>query len=166
MSLFAPIFEALNRNKVRYVVVGGLAVVLRGVARLTADIDLYVDLNPTEALKAMRVFGELGFRARAPVPLEEFARADLRESWVQDKGMRVFSLWDPKNPMREVDLFVEHPIPFDDVWSRSTLIDGGDVEIRTASIADLISLKTLASRPQDLEDIERLQEIAERAKST
>ena len=39
MSLFEPIFEALNRQNVRYVVVGGVAVVLHGHARLTADLD-------------------------------------------------------------------------------------------------------------------------------
>src|SRR5439155_1529323 len=40
VSLFEPLFEALNTAEVRYVVVGGFAVVLHGHARLTADIDL------------------------------------------------------------------------------------------------------------------------------
>ena len=46
VSLFEPIFEALNRAQVRYVVVGGFATVLHGHARLTADIDLVIDLSP------------------------------------------------------------------------------------------------------------------------
>lgn len=46
MSLYVPVFEALNDMQVRYVVVGGLATVLHGYARLTADIDLMVDLEP------------------------------------------------------------------------------------------------------------------------
>jgi hypothetical protein len=46
MSLYVPVFEALNGMQVRYVVVGGLATVLHGYARLTADIDLMVDLEP------------------------------------------------------------------------------------------------------------------------
>ncbi|OGR91725.1 MAG: hypothetical protein A2V88_09150 [Elusimicrobia bacterium RBG_16_66_12] len=51
MALFEPIFDALNRAGVRYVVVGGLATVLHGYARLTVGIDLIVDLAPDEARK-------------------------------------------------------------------------------------------------------------------
>jgi len=50
--LFEPIFEALNSAQVRYIVVGGVATVLHGFARLTADLDLIVDLQPVEARKA------------------------------------------------------------------------------------------------------------------
>ena len=53
MSLFEPIFDALNRARVRYVVVGGFATVLHGHARLTADIDLVIDLSPAEVRKAL-----------------------------------------------------------------------------------------------------------------
>jgi hypothetical protein len=41
---FHDLFATLEARKLRYVVVGGLALVLRGVDRLTADIDLAVDL--------------------------------------------------------------------------------------------------------------------------
>lgn len=37
---FRSVFAALERGGVRYVTVGGLATVLHGVDRLTADIDL------------------------------------------------------------------------------------------------------------------------------
>jgi hypothetical protein len=55
MSLFEPVFLALNNAEVRYVVVGGLATVLHGYARLTADIDLVVDLAPRFALPRLRI---------------------------------------------------------------------------------------------------------------
>jgi hypothetical protein len=45
VPLFEPIFEALNSVQVRYIVVGGVATVLHGFARLTADLDLIVDLD-------------------------------------------------------------------------------------------------------------------------
>ena len=76
--------------------------------------------------------------------------------------MRVFSLWDPATPMREVDLFVEHPIPFSELWARSEMVALGTTNARVASIADLIALKRLANRPVDLQDIEALTAIAER----
>ncbi len=42
MSIYQPLFRALNESEVRYVVVGGVATVLHGYARFTADIDLIV----------------------------------------------------------------------------------------------------------------------------
>ncbi len=162
MSLFEPIFEALNRAQVRYVVVGGFATVLHGHARLTADIDLVIDLSPAEVRKALDTLTGLGFRPRAPVELLAFADPATRLQWIREKGMRVFSMWDPANPMREVDLFVEHPIDFDELWNRSEIINLSRTVARIASIPDLIRLKRLAGRPQDLADIEALEIILRR----
>jgi len=162
VSLFEPIIDTLNRAEVRYVVVGGLATVLHGFARLTADIDLAVDLALSQARKAVEVLTGLGFRPRAPVDPLAFADPAIRTTWVRDKGMRVFSMWDPANPMREVDLFVEHPIDFEQLWARSELIALATTAVRVASIPDLIALKRLAARPQDREDIEALEAILAR----
>jgi hypothetical protein len=164
-QLLEPIFAALERRGVRYVVVGGLATVLHGYARLTADVDLIVDLTPSEAEKAIAALTDLGFRPRAPVDPAEFANPDVRASWVREKGMRVFSMYDPAQPMREVDLFVEHPIAFDELWARSEMLGLATTSVRVVSIADLIALKRLAGRSQDLEDIAALQAI-ERRKSS
>jgi hypothetical protein len=162
VSLFEPILAVLNRAEARYVVVGGVATVLHGFARLTADIDIVVDLDSAEALKAISALVSIGLRPRAPVKAEAFADESQRRAWIQDKGMRVFSLWDPTTPMREVDLFVENPIPFSELWARSEVVALGTTNARIASIADLIALKRLANRPLDLQDIEALTAIAER----
>ena len=53
--LLEPIFVALNDAGVRYVIVGGLATVLHGFARLTHDVDLAVDLVPAEAARVIDV---------------------------------------------------------------------------------------------------------------
>ncbi len=162
VSLFEPLFDALNRAHVRYVVVGGFATILHGHARLTADIDLVIDLSPAEARKALETLKRLGFRPRIPVDPLLFADPQIRRQWIEERGMRVFSLRDPANPMREVDLFVEHPIDFDELWSRSEVIQLTHTVVRIASIPDLIALKRLAGRPQDLADIEALEAILRR----
>jgi hypothetical protein len=162
MSLFEPLFDALNAAGVRYVVVGGLATVLHGHARLTADVDLVIDLAPSEARKAIEVLTRFGLRARAPVDPLAFADASVRQGWVDQKGMRVFSLYDPSNPMREVDLFAEHPIDFEELWQRSEVITLTRTMVRIASLRDLIRLKRLAGRPQDLADVEALELILRR----
>lgn len=105
VALFEPIFDALNRHDVRYVVVGGVAVVLHGPPRLTADLDLAVDLSPGEGGKAIDALVGLGLRPRAPVDPSGFDDPGTRARWAAERGMRVFSMWDPGEPMRAVDLF-------------------------------------------------------------
>ena len=160
MLLYEPLFRALNASGTRYVVVGGVATVLHGYARLTADIDLIVDLEKSAAARAMRALAGLGLRPRAPVDPADFADARIRESWLRDKGMQVFSLFHPDNPILSVDVFTNHPIEFDRLFDRSDACDVGDVPVRVASIPDLIFLKRLADRPRDRDDIEKLENIA------
>jgi hypothetical protein len=164
MGILEPFFTALNRGNVRYVVVGGLATVLHGFARLTADIDLIVDLDPIEARKTISVMVGLGLRPRAPVDPFSFADAQMRRAWVEEKGMVVLSFWNPMQPLHEVDLFVENPIDFAELWSRAEDISYKDTSIRIASIPDLIHLKRLADRVEDQRDIEALEEILRRKK--
>jgi len=159
VNIFSPLLSALNGGNIRYVVVGGLATVLHGYARLTADVDLILDLAPEQALRAMELFRSLGLRPRAPVDIMDFARPEQRKIWAEEKGMRVFTLFDPAQPMREVDLFVESPVEFDEMWRDSVVMDLGETTARVASIPHLIQLKRLAGRPQDLLDIEALEEI-------
>ena len=166
VPLFEPIFDALERSEVRYVVVGGLAVVLHGHPRLTGDVDLVVDLSPAEATKAIDSLTGLGLRPRAPVDPRSFADEATRNRWIRDKGMRVFSMWDPRNPLREVDVFVDHPGPFDGLWSRAEVVALESTRVRVASIGDLITLKRLAGRDVDRLDIQALEGILEAKRGT
>lgn len=161
MSLFGPLFGALNAGGVRYLVVGGVATVLHGYPRTTLDVDLIVDLEPSAARKAIEVLVAFGLRPLAPVDPVTFADPEIRSMWIRDKGMKVFSLWDPAEPLRPVDLFVEHPLPFEALWNRSVVFHASGQEIRAVSLDDLIHLKRLAGRPKDLEDIEVLQAVKE-----
>ena len=159
MSVFEPIFQILNAGGVRYVVVGGLATVLHGYARLTADVDLAVDLAPEEATKMIQALVAKGFRPQVPVLPEEFANPAVREVWLREKHMRAFSLVDPTNPMRVVDLLLKPEVPFEELLARSQEVMLNRTKIRIASIDDLIALKRHAGRPQDLADIEQLETI-------
>lgn len=162
MGLFEPLFRVLNASGGRYVIVGGLATVLHGHARLTADVDLVVDFDPVGLRALLAALVASGFRPRPPVDALDFADPARRSEWVRDKGMRVFSLWDPHNAMREVDLFVEHPMDFEGLWQRAEPVSLGATVVRIASIPDLIQLKRLAGRPQDVQDIEALELIEKR----
>ncbi len=159
VSVYDPIFEALNARGVRYLIVGGLAVVLHGYARLTVDLDLMVDPAPEESLKAVTALTDLGFRARLPVEPAAFADPEQRGEWARNRNLRAFSMFDPADPLREVDLLVEEPMPFGDLWTRSVEMRLATTSVRVVSRADLIEMKRRAGRPRDLEDVAALEVI-------
>ena len=159
MPLFEPVFSALNAADVRYVIVGGLAVVLHGHPRLTADVDLVLDLEPSVARRALEALVGLGLKSRAPVDPLAFADLRQREIWLAEKGMQVFTLFSPANPLLILDLFVRDPIPFEQLWARAETLDLGGIPVRVASLDDLITMKRAVGRPQDLMDIEALEAL-------
>ena len=142
-------------------VVGGVAVVLHGHPRFTADLDLVVELTASNASAAIAALQTLGYRPRAPVRAEDFAVEDIRASWRKDKGLTVFSLWSSSYPGTEVDLFVEEPFDFGEAWSRrldALLEDATTVHV--VGIDDLRALKASVGRPKDVDDIAQLDAIA------
>ena len=107
------IIEALNNANVRYVVAGGLAVVAHGYLRLTMDIDLVIDLERGNLLRGLTALEAVGYKPRLPVTNEQFADAGTRESWIRDKNMMVFPLWNPSDINGIViDVFAKCPLRF------------------------------------------------------
>jgi hypothetical protein len=133
------VFERFGRDGVRYVVVSGVAVVLRGHARPVADLDVVIDPAPDESLRAMRALGGLGFVPSLPLPLSM---------------LTVLRLFDRTG--REVDLFVRYHIPFAELWASSELIRVGACPARVVSLEHLLRAKRINGRPHDLSDIEAL----------
>jgi len=156
---FLSVLQALNDARVRYVLVGGLAVLLHGVDRLTADIDLVVDLAPAPAAKAVETLLELGFKAHAPVDPRQFADPVVRARWQLESGMLVLSFWDPENRRPTVDLFANNPMDFELLYRDSVALRLSPTTVRVASIAHLIAIKRAAGRPKDLDDAARLEQL-------
>ncbi len=150
------VLAALERADVRYLVVGGVAVVLHGYLRTTLDLDLVLQLDPDNVERALGTFGALGFRPQAPVPLVSFADPENRESWARERNMTVFSLWNPDLQGFAVDLFVQEPFDFDAVYSRAVRVSLEGVEATVVSRDDLVEMKRATGRPRDLDDIEML----------
>lgn len=161
MSLYIPLFKALNDANVQYIVVGGIATILHGYVRATADVDLVVDLQVQEATKVVTALTDQGFKPKIPVDAMDFADPEKREQWINEKGMQVFSMYHPEKTGMTVDLFVEQPIAFNELFERSVLMDLDGVPVRVCSIDDLITMKQQAGRHKDLADIEQLTKIKE-----
>lgn len=153
------ILDALNRVHVRYLVVGGVAVVLHGYLRTTADLDLVIQLERENLRRAMNALSELRYRPRAPVPAEAFAEQPIREQWIREKGLQVFSLWSPAHPTLEIDLFVSEPFDFDAVYARALRVPLEKTEAIVIALEDLIALKKQVGRPRDQEDIAALESL-------
>ncbi|MFP5218505.1 MAG: hypothetical protein ACLGIG_02030 [Actinomycetes bacterium] len=158
-GLYDDVHSALHAAGVRYVVVGGTAVVLQGHARMTLDLDLVVDLAEPQARAAMAAITATGMLPRLPVRAEDFADPELRRGWHENRNLLVFSFFDPSSPLRELDVFVKEPVPFDELYDEADVVRIGGVPVRVASVRHLIDMKTEAGRPVDLQDVAVLREI-------
>lgn len=159
MINFQDIFSVLNKKKVRYLVVGGIAVNLYGIERATADIDLVVEFEGKNLEGFIDALKEIGFRPKVPVSLEDFADADKRRSWIEDKGMMVFNVFNPAAPFFELDIFVEIPFDFDKAYAERTEMMSGEVAVPVLPLKQLIEMKEKADRPQDRADVYYLRKI-------
>lgn len=157
---FPRLLAALREEGVRFLVVGGWAVVLHGYIRLTHDLDLYLDLRPRNVRKAAAVFERFGYRPTVPVRIEDLGDPRIRREWRMRKRMMVLQVVNLSDLMHPVDLFVHHRIPFAEAWKRRVVVDVGPAQVPLMSIQDLIRLKREANRPQDLLDIAALRELA------
>ncbi len=156
---FFKLFSALNNKKVRYLVAGGVAVNLYGIERATGDIDIVVHLERHNLEKFVEVMKELGFKPKIPVLLEDLSSKKMREKWVREKGMKVFSVYDPQNPYFLLDVFVAEPFDFDKVYEERKIIKAGNIRIPLVPIKRLIEMKKKVGRPQDIADVYYLRKI-------
>jgi predicted nucleotidyltransferase len=163
VASFTGVIQAFNDVGVSYVIVGGLATVLHGHLRVTADVDFVISLDEPNVRKALDALTALGYRSRLPVDPNEFARSEVRQQWTKEKGMMVLSFFDPADIAQSVDLFSDYPADYGGLLARSVEKDLGTVRARICSLDDLIAIKTAAGRPIDREDVKALSEIRKHA---
>lgn len=161
--LLVKVFRALNRDKVRYLVVGGVAGILYGNPRFTKDLDIWVDPAENNLQKLIHSFKILKFIPRNPVKAEEFISAENRARWKKEKGMLAFTFINPKNPFENIDLLFEGPVSFAKAYQKKKIFHSGRVPIVTISREDLIVMKRKAGRDQDLYDLGFLKASKNRA---
>lgn len=159
--LFERIFRELNAKNVKYMVIGGLAVNLHGFARATGDLDIIISFDKENVGNFIEAIKILQYKPRVPVNIEELADQDMRTSWIKEKNMKVFSVFNPQNPMELLDVVLENDIDFETAYQNMELLTAGDIKIPVISIDDLIKLKQIAGRERDNLDIRALKKIKE-----
>lgn len=160
LTRLEAIFRALNEGGVRYIVVGGLAVIAHGFVRVTKDIDLVFAFDEVNLARGVRVLEGVGLRPRIPISAEAFADAALRERWAAEKSMVVFQMSFFERDDAPIDIFIRPPFDFEAEYARAFRDEvAPDVLVPFVHIERLIAMKQAAGRPQDLEDIRRLRII-------
>lgn len=156
--LYEEVFRAFNKTGIDYAVCGGLAVVLHGYIRFTADLDLIVGLGKNNLEKIYDVLERLDYKLRVPIKREEFIDKKIMDKLSVEKNMKVVSFFNLKDNFKIVDIGINLP-DNEEILKRKQYIKIDGFSIPIISIDDLIKMKEEAGRSRDLTDVENLKEI-------
>ena len=154
--LVDALVPALEAAGVPYCVVGGVAINLHGIPRMTYDVDIVVEPTSSALERCAAVLSSLGLVARVPVRLADLADPELRQSLLEEKNLVAVPFLDPGDPLRAVDVLVSPPVDPRELVARAVIMNRSQHAVRVACLADLIAMKRLAGRAQDLDDAELL----------
>lgn len=162
LSTFKEIVRSLHEADVRYIVVGGMAVVAHGYGRLTYDLDIVVQLNSENVVHAFNALKSIGYVPRVPVTAEQFGDKATRQRFITEKNMTVLSFFSDQHPETTVDMFVTEPFDFESCYAGSynEEIDKG-IMIHFIDVQTLITMKQIAGRDKDKDDIAHLRMMLE-----
>jgi hypothetical protein len=156
---YLGIFRELNAKGVKYIVVGGMAVNLLGIPRMTYDIDLVLWLEDSNLRKFLHLMKNWGFKPKVPLDIMDFAKNEKRQDWIKNKNMKAFNLVNPSWAITEIDIVINTPINYEKAIKNVKRINLGGVSVPTISVKDLILMKAKTDRIQDAEDIKNLKKI-------
>jgi predicted nucleotidyltransferase len=156
---YIAIFKKFNERGIRYIVVGGVAVNLYGIPRMTYDVDLILDLEDENIKKFLRLLKTWGFKPKVPVAIMDFADGKKREDWIKNKNMKAFNLVNSEWAISEINVVIDSPVDYELGRKRAGQIMFNGVLIPVISIDDLIKMKEKADRQQDKADIRYLRKL-------
>ncbi len=141
---FKELLKIFEKHKIRYLIVGGYAVMKYSEPRFTKDLDVFIATDQTNAKSIYLALKEFG------APLENLSSDDFaHEGYFYQMG---------RPPLR-VDIMMSIPgVTFDVAWQNREVVEIGDLKAFFISRSDLIRAKEASGRPQDKIDIEKLRE--------
>ena len=141
-SDFSDLLRIFNARNVKYMVIGGYAVIQYGEPRFTKDLDLWVSTDPENATAVFEALVEFG------APLTNLSEKDFaEEGYFYQMG----------NPPVRVDILMGIPgVEFSKAWKRRNIVQFDDIDVTFIAKEDLIIAKRAAGRPQDLLDADSL----------
>lgn len=137
---FKELLSILAKHEVRYLIIGGYAVMLYSEPRWTKDLDLWIAIDAANACAVFKALKEFG------APLTDLSAEDFSEpGYFYQMG----------NPPLRVDVMMEIPGgDFNEAWNRRNTVSIGENQVHFISREDLIAVKLASGRDQDLKDVE------------
>ena len=130
---------ALDEGRIRYMIIGGQAVLLHGEQRLTRDIDITLGVTVEKLDVVLKLAKGIGLNPL--VDPETFTRKTM-----------VLPCEDPQTGIRVDFIFSSSPYEQQAI-ERSLSVKMGRPQVKFASPEDLIVHKVFVGRPRDLEDV-------------
>ena len=160
MSAFDPeeILKALARSQVRYVLVGAVAARLQGFPRLTADADITPARDADNLQRLCTALRDLDSRVYT-----ESAPEGLPFSCEPGTLARA-KVWNLITRAGRLDVIFEPSGTggYDDLAASAVAFEAFGLEVRAASLADILRSKLASNRPQDQQDAITLIEMLKR----
>lgn len=158
MIFYEEIFKAFQKEKVRYVLVGGIAVNLLGSMRSTADLDILVEMSDDNLRKIVGILKRYGYHIKQPVEPMMIADKEIRQDWIDNKHMKAFNFY-KEDELKEVDIIIDSPVSFAEAKEGVVRIKVDNLLLPVISIDKLIKMKGNTGRTVDKLDIEELRRI-------
>jgi predicted nucleotidyltransferase len=149
------ILRTLVDARVRFVLIGGLASQVHGSPSLTGDVDICFALDGENLRRLSDALTEMTAVRR---DLEDGVHAPI-----DHRALRAGDVFTLSTRYGDLDLLA-HPDPqldFESLLERSIAAEILGIEVRVASLDDMISMKRAAGRPKDRIELEILGALRE-----
>jgi predicted nucleotidyltransferase len=144
-SDFKDLLRSLNSNKVRYLLIGGYAVILHGHPRLTNDLDVVIRDDSENIDRCIDALREFGFGGPNLTP----------KLFAEPKSIVRLGV----EPVKIEILNYLEAVDFDDAYERREVRSAEDIEIALISLNDLLANKKAVGRDKDMLDVKELTKI-------
>jgi len=158
MMLYEEILREFQKQKVKYVLVGGIAFNLLGGERATHDMDILVEMADDNLAKVVSILKGKGYRVKQPVDPMGIADKKTRTDWICNKNMKAFNFY-KEDEMKEVDIIIDSPVQYSEAKKDAVCVQTGSLSLQVISIKKLIKMKKDTGRPVDKLDISSLKSI-------
>lgn len=159
MMLYEEIFREFQNKKAKYVVVGGIAFNLLGGARNTLDMDILVEMSDENLRKIVSVLKKAGYHVKQPVDPMLIADKNKRDDWIKNKNMRAFNFYKGIDTYEEVDIVINSPVSFEEVYKDALNVSEKGLRIKVISPKYFVKMKKASGRDKDLDDIKKLKMV-------
>lgn len=156
---YFDILKELFDRQIQYLIVGGLAVNLYGIPRVTQDIDIIILMTKPNIKKLILVLKELNYFPRLPINPEDIMNPEIVKTWVKERHLKAVSFYHEEDNYKGIDIVLVHPLDFTQAFENKTTKQINNTEIYLVSLDDLITMKAASGRSQDLSDIELLKKV-------